>query len=149
MTSFLRISDIPPHELHLLPIIGLRQQIREDRNRPSPPNDRTDPGEAESSSRGQTFHADVLAAEMSAATGETFVTDWQLQDEPRPNSRLPFNGEDSDDDEDRDDEDFGDEDFGDPEDGDVSEREDMPRAGGSRNTGDNFHPLYVDIGGEG
>jgi hypothetical protein len=30
MTSFIRISDIPPEELQLLPISGLRQQIRED-----------------------------------------------------------------------------------------------------------------------
>ena len=56
MTSFIRIVDIPPDELHLLPIIGLRQQIREDRNRLSPPNSRTDQGERDGSRPGRALH---------------------------------------------------------------------------------------------
>ena len=59
MTSIIRISDIPHDELHLLPIIGLRQQIREDQHRLSSPNSRS-----------------------KAAAREWFVTDWQLQARP-------------------------------------------------------------------
>lgn|SRR5262245_58035418 len=35
--TFIRISDVPPDELYLLPIVGLWQQIEEDRNRPGMP----------------------------------------------------------------------------------------------------------------
>jgi len=63
MTSFIRISDIPHGEMRLLPIIGLRQQIQEDRNRSQP-----------------------------AALSE-FVTDWQLPNNPVPSALAPFHGD--------------------------------------------------------
>jgi hypothetical protein len=69
MISFIRIVDIPPDELHLLPIIGLRQQIREDRNRLSPPNSRTDQGERDGSRPGRALHAEAPAAEVWPAAG--------------------------------------------------------------------------------
>jgi hypothetical protein len=75
MTSLLRISDIPPDEVHLLPILGLRQQIRVDGNRPSPPIGRTDLGEWEGISRGQPFHSDVPASELWGASEDRFVTE--------------------------------------------------------------------------
>jgi hypothetical protein len=109
MTSLIRISDIPPEELHLLPIIGLRQQIRADRSWPSSPDSRTGQGERD---------------------GDSFVTDWQLQDEPRPDSRLPADREDTHEDEDRDDEDIHHEDFDNPEHEDAGEEDDWGITGG-------------------
>jgi hypothetical protein len=148
MTSFIRISDVPADELHLLPIIGLRQQIREDRNRLSSANSRINEGEADGSPPGRAHHAEAPAAEVSPATGGGFVTDWQLQDEPRPSSRLPFDREDIDDDEDRDGEDFDDEDFDNSEDEGAGEEEERFYADENHNTGEDFDALYVDIGGE-
>jgi hypothetical protein len=143
MTSFVRISDIPPEELHLLPIIGLRQQIRLDRLRPSIPNHRTGEGVQGGFRPGQTFHTEIPAAEVWAATEERFVTDWQLQDEPLSSARFPIDREDSGDDEDREDENFGDE-----EDEDGDEKGVVP-ASENHPAGDNFEALYVDLGGEG
>jgi hypothetical protein len=134
MPSFIRISDIPPDELYLLPIIGLRQQIREDRSRPSSPNGRTEQGERDGSLPGQTFHTEAQTAEVWAAAGGRFVTDWQLQDELRPSSRLPFDKEDIDD-EDRDDEDFDDDDFEGSEDEDAGEEEEACYADENHDTG--------------
>jgi hypothetical protein len=124
MTSFIRISDIPPDELHLLPIIGLRQQIREDRSRPGSPN-------------GRALRAEVSAAEVWAAPGGRFVTDRQLQDEQRPGSRLPFDREDRD------------EDFGGSKGEDAGGEGEKPPAGASPGRGEDFDILYEDIGGEG
>jgi hypothetical protein len=45
--------------------------------------------------------------------------------------------------------DFCEEDFGGPEDGDVAKEEDMSQVDENRDPGDEFDPLYVDIGGEG
>src|SRR5262249_53326266 len=124
MTSFIRISDIPPDELHLLPISALRQQIIEDRKRPSPSKGRTDQGNQKGSAPRQTFHAEVTVAGVwQAAAGRFDIAD-QLQDGPRSSSRLPVDEEDIDDDE------FGDEGFDDSEDADVGEEDDWRQTGG-------------------
>jgi hypothetical protein len=149
MTSFIRISDIPPDELYLLPIIGLRQQIREHRNRLSSPNSRVNEGEADGTLPGRAHHAEAPAAEVPLAGVERFVTDWQMQDEPRPSSRFRFDREGIDDDEDRYGEDFHDEDFDDSEDEDAGREEESYHADENHNTGEEFDALYVDIGGEG
>jgi hypothetical protein len=134
MVSFIRISDIPSDELHLLPITGLRQQIREDRSRLISPNSRIDEGETDGSLPGRPHRAEAAAAEVPLAAEERFVTDWQLQDEPRPSPRLPFGKEDSDDD---------------SEDEDAGEEQENYRADGTHDTAEDFDALYVDIGGEG
>jgi len=149
MASFIRISDIPPEELHLVPITGLRQQIREDRNRPTPLNIRTAHGETDGFRPAGPFHPKVPAAEVWTAAGERFVTDWQLHNDLRPGSCLPFAREDIDNDGYRDHEDFGEEDFGDPEDEDLGEEEETFPDHRNHNTGEDFDALYVDIGGEG
>jgi hypothetical protein len=89
MTSFLRISDIPADELHLLPILGLRQQIREDRCRFSPPAAAAQEPEA-GAGKGRAHQAGAPPAGVSLAERERFITDWQLHDEPRPGSRFRF-----------------------------------------------------------
>src|SRR5262249_2657444 len=96
MASFLRVADIPADELYLLPISDLRRQIRADRNRPSPFDGRTDRGGRDGFRPVAGSHAGVSAAGVLAAVGATFVTDWQLQDEPCPGSRLPGRREDID-----------------------------------------------------
>jgi hypothetical protein len=148
MTSFIRISDIPPDQQHLLPSIGLRQPIREERNRLRSPNSRINEGEADGSLPGRAHHAEAPAAEVPLAAEERFVTDWQLQDEPRPGSRLPFDREDIEDEE-RDGEDFDDEDFDGSEEEDAGEEEESHPADENHDTGEDFDALYVDIGGEG
>ncbi len=77
MASFIRIADIPPDELHLLPIIALRQQIREDRNRPRPLNGRTDQSKRDGSRPGRAHFAEVPAAKVWPAVGGRVVTDWR------------------------------------------------------------------------
>jgi hypothetical protein len=148
MSSFIRVSDIPPDELHLLPIIGLRQQIGKDRSRPISPNGRTEQGERDSSLPVQTFRTAAEAAEVWAVAGGRFVTDWQMKDELRPSSPLPFDKDDIDD-EDRDDDDFDDEDFEGSKDEDAGEEEKSCNADENYDTGKDFDALYVDIGGEG
>ena len=59
MSSLICIADNFPDELRLLPIIGLGQQIREDRNRPTPPNSRTDQGARDGPRPGPALHAEV------------------------------------------------------------------------------------------
>jgi hypothetical protein len=148
MASFLRVSDIPPDELHLLPIIGLRQQIRADRNRPIPPDVRTDRGERGSVRPGRALQAGVPAAGVWAPAGGGFVTEWQLHDEPRLGPRLPFGGGDTDG-KDRDDDDFNEEDFDTSGDGEAGEEDGSLRADENHNPGEDFDALYVDVGGEG
>jgi hypothetical protein len=75
MTSFQRISDISPDELHLLTILGLRQQIREDRNQASPPNRRTSEGEPDGLASGRALDAEVPVAEAGEAAGESSITE--------------------------------------------------------------------------
>jgi hypothetical protein len=120
MNSFIRISDIPANELHLLPIIGLRQQIREDRSRPSSPDNVTNERQAVNSPPDPAQHPEAASREWPQAVG-SFVTEWQLQDEPRPSARSCFDKEDLDEEE-HGDEGSHDEDFG---------------------------ALYMDLGGEG
>ena len=85
----------------------------------------------------------VSAVEMSAAAVERFVTDWQLQHELRPTSRLPFDREDIDhEDHDKDDSD-------DSEDEDTGKEEESFPADDDHQTDEDCDALYVDIGGEG
>ena len=77
MTLFIRIADIPPDELHLLPIIALRQQIREDRNRPTLLNGRTDQSKRDGSRPGRALYAEAPAPEVWPAVGGRVVTDWR------------------------------------------------------------------------
>jgi hypothetical protein len=142
MPSFTLIPDISPDELHLLPIPGLRQQIRKDRSRPSSPNGRTEQGERDGSLPRQNLHTEAQAAELRAVAWGSYVADWQLQDELRSSSHLPFNKEDSND-RDRDDDHL-----------EGSEDKDAGEVEGcyddeNHDTGEDFDALYVDIGGEG
>jgi hypothetical protein len=94
MTSFIRISDIPADELHLLPILALRQQIRKDRRQFSSPVNETYEQEADSAApQGRAQHAEASPAEVSPADLGQFVTDWQLHDEPCPSARFRFDKE--------------------------------------------------------
>jgi hypothetical protein len=148
MTSFIRISDIPPDELHLLPIIGLRQQIREDGNRLSLPSSWIHEEKADGSLPGRGHHTQAPAAEVLPATEESFVTDWQLDDEPEPRSRPRIDRKDIDGDEDPDGEGFDDEDF-DDEVGGGGEEEERSYANEIHDPSATSDALYVDIGGEG
>src|SRR5262249_15406247 len=117
------------------------------RNRLSPPNGPTNEEAADGSPPGRAHHAEA-AAEVSPAAGGEFVTDWQLHDEPRPSSHLPFDREDIDDGGGRDGEDFDDEDFDDSEEEDA-EDEEPSHADRNGSSGEGLDALYVDIGGEG
>ncbi len=123
MSSFVRISDIPPDELNLLPTFGLRQQIRKDRNRISSPNSRINEGMADGSPPGRAQHAESSAVDVSPAAGERFVTEWQLQNEQPPSSGLPFGREDIHNDEDRGGDEFDDENLDEVEDEDAGEED--------------------------
>jgi hypothetical protein len=98
MTSFLRISDIPADELHLLPVLGLRKQIRKDRSRPSSPANAAPEREANGAAlQGRARHAGAAPAEVPPAEPGQFVTDWQLHEEPRPSAPFRFDREGRDD----------------------------------------------------
>src|SRR5262245_51800820 len=101
MTSFIRISDIPDDELHLLPIIGLREQNRKNRRRFNAPANASDKQEAEAPPQGRAQRAEAAPAEVAPAATGRFVTDWQLHDEPRPSAQFRFDREGRDDDENR------------------------------------------------
>jgi hypothetical protein len=147
MTSFLRISDIPADELYLLPIIGLRQQIREDRSPPSSSANANSEQQTESPPLGPAHHAGTAPRKESPAADARFVTDWQLQDEPCPSASCRFDKEGLDD-EDRDDEGL-DEDFDDSLDEHAGEGEDRSCPNEGHIEGETFDALYVDLGGEG
>lgn len=94
MTSFIRISDIPADELHLLPIFGLRQQIRKDRRQFRSPANETHEQEADvAAPQGRAQHARAAPAAVSPVELGQFVTDWQLHDEPCPSARFRFDNE--------------------------------------------------------
>jgi hypothetical protein len=102
--NIIRISDIPQDELHLLPIVGLRQQIEEDRNRTVPKNHPTESPKRGVSQPDKLPHTMRRAAAPMTVAGAGFFTEWQMQDEPPPNSRLPVDRENADADKDFDDE---------------------------------------------
>jgi hypothetical protein len=91
MMSFIRLTDIPADELHLLPIRGLRQQIRKDRCRINSPPHRREPDSA--APQGGAQHDGASPAKLPQAAGEQFVTDWQLHDAPPFATRLRFGRE--------------------------------------------------------
>jgi hypothetical protein len=122
--TILRAADIPPNELYLLPVTDLHRQIQEDGNRPSPPNSRANKGELDGSRLRRTLDAEVPAAGLWPAAGESFVTDWQMQDEIRPGSRFPLDRKDTDE------EPSDDEDFDDSEDEDAGDENGWRDVGG-------------------
>jgi len=97
MTSFIRISDIPADELHLLPIIGLREQNRKHRRRFNAPTYASGGQEADAAPQGRAQRAEAAPAEVAPAAMGRFVTDWQLHDEPRPSAQFRFDREGRDD----------------------------------------------------
>lgn len=147
MTSFLRISDIPADELYLLPIVGLLQQIREDRSRPSSSANASSEHQTESPPRDPAHHAVASPRKESPAADAKFVTDWQLQDEPCPSAHFRFDKE-SLGNEDHDDEGL-DEDFEESKDEDAGKGADNFRPNEDHIEGETFDALYVDLGGEG
>jgi hypothetical protein len=94
MTSFIRISDIPTDELHLLPIFGLRQQIRKDRRQFRLPANETHEQEADRDApQDRAQPARAAPAEAFPTELGQFVTDWQLHDEPCPSARFRIDNE--------------------------------------------------------
>ena len=75
----IRISDIPQDELYLLPIVGLRQQIEEDRNRTAPVDGPTEQPMRSTTRPDKLPNTMRRAAGHKAMAGAAFVTDWQLQ----------------------------------------------------------------------
>jgi hypothetical protein len=122
--TIVRIADIPPDELHLLPVSDLRRQIREDSKRPRSPNSWVDHGGPDSSRLGRAVDAQVPAAGLLPAAVGSFVTDWQMDDDLRPGSRFPRNREDIDEPP------FDDDDFDDSEDEEDGEEDDRRFTGG-------------------
>jgi hypothetical protein len=126
--TVIRISDIPQDELHLLPVVGLWQQIEDDRNRTAPTEQRN-----RGTNRPDKLPDTLLrAAEPMSVPDAGFVTDWQLEPEAAPSSRLPVDSVDADADKDCDDEDFADEDFDEGKDDDADEDGDNRRHTGGR-----------------
>jgi len=120
MNTLTRISDIPPDELCLLPLIGLQDHIAED---PLKLNSRSRQiGERARESlhfRRSLLPARPDAGALPAGVGN-FVTDWQMQDEQHQSSLRGVEREDFDEDEDLDD----------PDEEDAGEDTDWRQMGG-------------------